>query len=139
MPAVTTAPKIDLLVPPGITAEVARTRLVQALTNILTNAVEACEGNPSARTIQVMCEEREGHVALIIQDRGCGMSREATADARSLFATSKANGTGFGLRESDNRLTFPDEERVVPASPGTINPRAHSGTSRYAIRIGLWF
>jgi signal transduction histidine kinase len=32
-----------------------------------------------------------------VKDSGCGMSAEAQGDALTLFATSKPNGTGFGL------------------------------------------
>jgi signal transduction histidine kinase len=34
---------------------------------------------------------------VVIEDFGCGMSEEALADAVTLFATNKPNGTGFGL------------------------------------------
>jgi signal transduction histidine kinase len=88
---------IDILISANLTAEVARSRLVQALTNVLTNAVEACAEVSAIQPIQIKGWEHEGHVGLSIEDFGCGMSREAAVDARSLFATSKAQGTGFGL------------------------------------------
>jgi signal transduction histidine kinase len=34
---------------------------------------------------------------MTIRDSGCGMSEENLRDALTLFSTSKANGTGFGL------------------------------------------
>ena len=130
----TSVPTIDVLVPPGITVEVARTRLVQALTNVVTNAVEACEGIHLTPPVRIIGEEREGHVALVIEDFGCGMSKEATIDARALFATSKPHGTGFGLplaikiveSEHRGRLSIESEkgrgtrvEILLPKAQGT--------------------
>ena len=90
-------PSIEVDIAPSIVADVARPRMVQALSNILANAVESYEGGSSTHPVRVLGEERDGYVRLSIQDRGCGMSDEALVDARTLFATSKLNGTGFGL------------------------------------------
>jgi signal transduction histidine kinase len=52
----------------------------------------------SRKPIEVRAELQEGLVAEIrVEDYGCGMSAEAKHDALPLFATSKPNGTGFGL------------------------------------------
>jgi two-component system sensor histidine kinase HydH len=109
---------IDILLPSSLTAEVARTRLIQALTNLLTNAIEACDGLAVKQPIRLTGWEREGHVGLVIEDFGCGMSKEATVDARALFATSKPHGTGFGVplavkiveTEHCGRLTISSEK-----------------------------
>lgn len=90
-------PSIDIQVPPEMTVEVSRTRLVQALTNMLENAIESYDGLDSRKPIQIRAEAQEGRVTLVIEDSGCGMSAEALADSVTLFATSKENGTGFGL------------------------------------------
>jgi signal transduction histidine kinase len=90
-------PAIENHVPPTIVADVARSRLVQALTNVLRNAVEAYGPDLSSGPITVNAETHEGSITLSIRDSGCGMSAESLADAGSLFATNKPNGTGFGL------------------------------------------
>ena len=90
-------PSIDIQVPPDMTVDVSRTRLVQAFTNILENAIESYDELDSRKPIQVRAEAQEGRVTLVIEDSGCGMSAEALADSVTLFATSKQSGTGFGL------------------------------------------
>jgi signal transduction histidine kinase len=90
-------PSINIQVPPDMIVEVSRARLVQALTNVLENAVESYDGLESRKPIEVRADAHEGLVTVIIEDSGCGMSAEALADAVTLFATSKPNGTGFGL------------------------------------------
>jgi len=91
------SPTIEIDVGDSITAEVAGTRLVQAITNVLVNAIESYDIGDSVMPIKVQAEAQEGRVMITVQDRGCGMSQEALVDARTLFATSKENGTGFGL------------------------------------------
>lgn len=90
-------PPIDVKVAAAITAEVSRARLVQAFTNVLQNAVESYDGIGSVKPIAVRAAEEEGRIVISIEDFGCGMSEEALGDATVLFATSKPNGTGFGL------------------------------------------
>lgn len=90
-------PAIEILVPSDVVVDIARPRLVQALTNVLENAVDAYDGLESRPPISVRAERLEGLVAITIEDHGCGMSAEVKADAVKLFATSKSGGTGFGL------------------------------------------
>lgn len=111
--------KIEALVDETADAEICRERIVQALTNLLVNAVEACldVDNQPVLITAVVKNER---VAISITDHGCGMSEEALVDCRVLFATSKPNGTGFGLplavkiieTEHDGRLTVSSTEGV---------------------------
>ena len=90
-------PPVDVQVPAGVAVEVSRPRIVQALTNVLENAIDSYDGVESREPITVRTDVQEGRITVVIEDRGCGMSPEAQADALTLFATSKANGTGFGL------------------------------------------
>ena len=90
-------PPIEVQVPATIGIEVERTRLIQAVTNLLVNALESYPPGSPLAPIVVRAETHEGHVVLSIEDSGCGMSEEALSDAKTLFATSKPNGTGFGL------------------------------------------
>jgi nitrogen fixation/metabolism regulation signal transduction histidine kinase len=90
-------PAIHIQVEAAAVADVSRARLVQALTNVLANAVESYDGTTPLKPIDVRADIEEGRITISIQDSGCGMSAEALADATVLFATSKQHGTGFGL------------------------------------------
>jgi nitrogen fixation/metabolism regulation signal transduction histidine kinase len=90
-------PLIEIKVSPNIVVEVARGRLVQALTNVLLNAIESYRDADALMPIEVQGEFHDGLVTITVKDSGCGMSAEAQGDALTLFATSKPNGTGFGL------------------------------------------
>lgn len=90
-------PPIDIHVPSSVVVDVARARLVQALTNVLLNAIESYRDIESLNPIEVRSDLQEGLVAITVEDSGCGMSAEAQRDALTLFATSKLNGTGVGL------------------------------------------
>ena len=90
-------PSIDINVPSSVLVDVVRARLVQALTNVLLNAIESYRGTDSLKPIEVRADLQEGLLAITVEDSGCGMSAEARGDALTLFATSKPNGTGFGL------------------------------------------
>jgi signal transduction histidine kinase len=90
-------PSIDVNVPSSILVHVVRGRLVQALTNVLLNAIESYRDVDSLKPIVVRADAQEGLVTITVEDSGCGMSDEAQRDALTLFATSKPNGTGFGL------------------------------------------
>jgi len=90
-------PAIEINVPPAVVLDLSRARFVQALTNVLANAVESYREVDSLKPIQVMTDVQEGLVTITVEDSGCGMSAEDQRDALTLFATSKPNGTGFGL------------------------------------------
>jgi nitrogen fixation/metabolism regulation signal transduction histidine kinase len=107
-------PRIEVQVPSELQAEVCRERMVQALTNLLANAIESYEGLKPTAPIAVTAHPAENRVVIAIEDRGCGMSDEVLADATVLFSTSKPDGTGFGLplaikiieSEHDGRLSL---------------------------------
>lgn len=122
-------PSIDIQVPPDMIVEVSRARMVQALTNVLENAVESYDGLESRKPIDVRADAQEGRVTVVIEDSGCGMSAEALADAVTLFATSKPNGTGFGLPLAVKIVEFEHGGRVE------LQSRQGSGTTvRITIR-----
>lgn len=90
-------PSIEIHVPSKVVVTVSRARLVQALTNVLLNAIESYRDVDLLNPIEVRAHVQEGLVTIEVEDSGCGMSAEAQSDALTLFATSKPNGTGFGL------------------------------------------
>jgi signal transduction histidine kinase len=118
----------------GAAAEVCRPRIVQALTNLLVNAIESYDGIADPRPICVTSQQVEGRVEIIVEDFGCGMSGEVLADATVLFTTSKPHGTGFGLplamkiveAEHGGRLTIESEKgrgTIVRVALPTLRPR----------------
>jgi len=130
-------PSIDIKVPSNVVVDVVRARLVQALTNILMNAIESYRDIDSLKPIEISADVLGALVTVSVSDSGCGMSSEVQRDAFTLFATSKPNGTGFGLPlavkiiESEHggrlnvdsvkgrgtivRMTIPLHRRVDPA------------------------
>ncbi|MBF0583419.1 MAG: HAMP domain-containing histidine kinase, partial [Magnetococcales bacterium] len=90
--------EVDIRIDPSITLDANRHLLLQALTNIIQNSVDAYAGTHCLPIIAITAHEHNGsRVQVIISDQGCGMSEEAVNDAFQLFATSKPHGTGFGL------------------------------------------
>ena len=102
-------PPIEIKVSPDLVVDLARARFVQALTNVLVNAVESYRDMEHLKPIEVMTVVQGGVVTITIEDSGCGMSAEGQRDALILFATSKPNGTGFGL---------PLAVKIVESEPG---------------------
>lgn len=115
-------PSIDIQVPPEVLVEASRPRMVQALTNVLENAVESYNGVESPKPIDIQAVAQDGLVSVAIRDSGCGMSTEALTDALTLFATSKPNGTGFGLPLAVKSLS--------PSTAAESSFRAAKGSER---------
>ena len=90
-------PHIEIDVATGLHVEICRPRFVQAMTNLLANAVESYDGLANVAPIAITALTEEERVVIAFKDHGCGMSEEALADATLLFTTSKERGTGFGL------------------------------------------
>ena len=90
-------PSIQVSIPSSIVADISRARMVQAFTNVLLNAIESYRDIESLEPIRVSADVQGTLVTITLEDSGCGMSAEAQRDALTLFATSKPNGTGFGL------------------------------------------
>lgn len=109
---------VRLEVADGVKAESSRSRLLQALINVVVNAVEACHGLPRRGVLTVTAEPQgTAHVRLKVTDNGCGMSEGALKDCVLLYSTSKPGGTGFGLPlakkviEIDHRGTLSIESK----------------------------
>lgn len=107
-------------IPASLRLQAHRHRLVQALTNILKNGVEAYDGVDRPINILIEAKLDRDHVVIECTDHGSGMSAEACRDAFQLFSTGKRGGTGFGLPlakkvvESEHRgsITVVSEEGV---------------------------
>jgi two-component system sensor histidine kinase TtrS len=107
-------------VDPGLRLDVDRHALLQALQNLLQNAVEsyrAGEGGP------VRVEAREirsgSEVEINVVDRGAGISDEAKARLFVPFASEKAGGTGVGLSIARSMVEeVHGGELLIESAPG---------------------
>jgi signal transduction histidine kinase len=75
--------------------------IARAFTNVLLNAVHACDCAPARASITVSAERRvlDGNpaVALVVSDTGCGIDPAALGRIWDPYVTTKAGGTGLGL------------------------------------------
>jgi signal transduction histidine kinase len=74
-------------------------RLGQVLANLITNAIDACEGLPPERQgvrVEAACADGR-EVVLVIRDRGPGIPAEARDRIFDEFFTTKPPGKGTGL------------------------------------------
>jgi signal transduction histidine kinase len=110
--AESTGVTIENRVEQRVTADIARARVVQALSNLLYNAVEAYSDTSERQPIVVEATASDTVVNLRIRDHGKGMASEALADAGTLFATNKTNGTGVGLALAIKIVESEHEGRV---------------------------
>jgi len=97
------------IVPPNITIDVAtesslpmilghHDALQRALSNVLLNAVDACDGTGSI-TVTVSREQLRGRdaVGVSVTDRGIGIPADRLPGIWDPYVTHKAGGTGLGL------------------------------------------
>jgi len=87
---------------PGLERVVADAgRLRQLLHNLLTNAVEALEGQPDGEidltTRRTTHDSGEAAVEISVEDNGPGFQRELIGQVFDPYITTKARGTGLGL------------------------------------------
>jgi signal transduction histidine kinase/ActR/RegA family two-component response regulator len=72
--------------------------LQQIVLNGIVNALQAIEGTGRPGTIEIRGQQADGHVSLIIEDTGPGLSPEALDRVFEPFFTTKGEaGTGLGL------------------------------------------
>jgi signal transduction histidine kinase len=81
--------------PPSVRVD--RDQLVQVLTNLVQNALDAVKDAPSAHVQVVVDHDGQGHVALSVTDNGPGIAPEIAQRLFEPYATTKAHGTGLGL------------------------------------------
>ncbi len=103
---------LDETLPPLL---IDRDLLLQALLNILLNAIEAME---PGGVLTVRLGSSAGAVELAIQDTGCGISREHLGRLFDPFFTTKRQGTGLGLAIAHSVIQAHDGELVVDSAPG---------------------
>lgn len=90
----------EIEVAPGLVVEAMRERLIRAVANVVTNAVQAM---PAGGKLSIAARAVGLDVELTVADTGCGMSPEVLEQARLRFRTTRRDqgGTGLGLPISD--------------------------------------
>lgn len=91
-------------------------QIKSVITNLLANAVESCNGNP---TIHIGTGERGGRVMIEVSDNGCGMSPEFIRTTLfKPFMSTKSKGLGIGMFQS---------KMIVEAHDGSIEVESEEG------------
>lgn len=87
----------------------------QVVLNLLTNAVQAMDGNGS---IQLRAHAENGHVQLDVSDSGPGIPRENLGKVFEPLFTTKARGIGLGLAVSRTLARANEGDLTVTSTPG---------------------
>jgi signal transduction histidine kinase len=102
--------------PPGpVRAVIDRFQMERAITNFLSNAVEASR---KGQTVIVRMEPSGSRVILTVRDHGSGMDSETLENVFIPFYTKKSNGTGLGMAIA---------KRIVDSHRGTIEIKSKRG------------
>jgi PAS domain S-box-containing protein len=76
-----------------------RVQLQQVLMNLVMNSIDAMRDVDGARELTITSQlDENGHVLISVSDTGVGLPREQTDKIFDAFFTTKAHGTGMGLR-----------------------------------------
>ncbi|WP_158749115.1 sensor histidine kinase [Acidobacterium sp. S8] len=119
------AKKIRLLkeLPERIVAEVHTGQMLQVVSNLILNAVDAL---PEEGILSLRVRKRDGEVHFVIADNGHGIPKEHSSEIfKPFFTTKEGRGTGLGLALSKNiverhkgRIRM--RSSVRPGKSGTI-------------------
>ncbi|MEW5993725.1 MAG: ATP-binding protein [Candidatus Zixiibacteriota bacterium] len=111
---------------PEITAD--RSQLLQVLTNLIVNSIQAM---PNGGHLTISTSVSDGHVLLIVEDTGIGMSDEVLQKIFDPFFTTKDvdEGTGLGLSVVHG---------IVTSHGGTIEVESEIGRgAKFVIRLPI--
>ena len=106
----------------GPTVRADADKLRQVFTNIIDNAIDAMEANPSDRHLDITIRSNNpGMATVTIRDNGCGIPEDKLAKIFNPFYTTKQTGTGLGMGIA---------KKVVDSHRGKIevNSRVGEGT-----------
>jgi signal transduction histidine kinase len=90
-------------------------KMVRVFLNLLINAVQSISGPGH---IAVLIEGDERHVAVVVQDTGCGMDAGTMERIFSPFFTTKERGAGLGLSISAQIVEGHSSTIQVESAPG---------------------
>ena len=106
-----------------------RAQLVQALTNLLTNAADALRTHCSPE-IRVRCQKRDQWAVIEVGDNGPGVPEDSRASLfRPFFTTKAGQGTGLGLMIS---------RHIVESMAGRLSYQTEPGGGAcFVVRLPL--
>jgi signal transduction histidine kinase len=111
---------IDLAVaadtPGPLVVRGSRERMIQVVTNILLNAIQA---TPDGGTVTVLLAEREGNAMLTVHNTGSFIPPPIRRQLFVPFFTTKPSGTGLGLAIARQIVTGLDGRIDVDSDPDT--------------------
>lgn len=84
----------------GLSISTDRHKLLQILSNLVTNAIQATQPNEGARRIRLELTQSSDRILFVIQDNGIGISKEQYPNIFRYGYTTKKEGHGFGLHSS---------------------------------------
>jgi two-component system, NtrC family, nitrogen regulation sensor histidine kinase NtrY len=90
----------------------------QVLINLLKNALEANENNPSGEIKIIAGVDANNHPEICIQDNGPGISEEKLEEIFVPFFTTRQNGSGIGLSISKQIMRMHGGNLKVRSVPG---------------------
>jgi nitrogen fixation/metabolism regulation signal transduction histidine kinase len=103
-----------------ITVKIDKHRLLQVLTNLIINAIDAMDGRGDIEIRTDIIQKREVRFCrLSVKDSGKGMAKDTIAHVFTPYYTTKDSGTGLGL---------PIVERIVNDHGGSIWFNSAEGT-----------
>jgi signal transduction histidine kinase len=77
-----------------------RVQLQQVLMNLMINGIDAMKDVDGARQLAIVSQRENGQLRVSVSDTGVGLPRQQADQIFKAFFTTKAHGTGMGLRIS---------------------------------------
>jgi len=112
---------------PEIQAEVAAERLVSALAQLITNAIDA-SAQATDHEVRVRIGTAKNAVGIEVEDRGVGIQAAEAPSIFEPFFTTKHGGTGLGLSIV---------QRVAAEHGGTISYARHDGVTVFRLELPI--
>jgi two-component system nitrogen regulation sensor histidine kinase NtrY len=107
-----------------------RDQIVQVLTNLVQNALDAVRDRPGAEVSVAAAPDGDAHVAVTVADNGPGIAPGMAARLFEPYATTKAQGTGLGLAIAQ-RIAIEHDGELSYLGPG------ESGGARFRLVLPI--
>ena len=93
-------------------------KLKQVFANVLDNAIDAFDGVPENRRVELFIEKGGSNATVRVRDNGCGIPPDKLERIFNPFFTTKEKGTGLGMAIS---------RKIVEAHAGTMDVASEVG------------
>jgi signal transduction histidine kinase len=110
------APVRNYITGPTIVAD--GEKLKQVFANVLDNAIDAFDGVPENRRVELFIENGGSNATVRVRDNGCGIPADKLERIFNPFFTTKEKGTGLGMAIS---------RKIVEAHAGTMDVASEVG------------